>query len=57
VMTQKVQKLVSLTAARPQVHVGDEKRAKPSRGVVRHDPTILSAMIMRDMYQRPVSVM
>src|SRR4029453_217339 len=28
VMTQKVQKLVSLTAARTQVHVGDEKRAK-----------------------------
>jgi hypothetical protein len=28
------------------MHIGDEKRAKPSRGVVRHDTTISNAMVM-----------
>jgi hypothetical protein len=31
--------------------VGDEQRAKPSRGVVRHDAAMSDAMIMGDMYQ------
>jgi hypothetical protein len=39
------------------MHIGDEERAKPSRGVVRHDATISDAMIMRDIYQWPVSVL
>ena len=46
VTAEKVEKLVGLTAARTKMHIGDEKRAKPSRGVVRHDTTISNAMIM-----------
>jgi hypothetical protein len=28
------------------MHIGDEERTKPSRGVVRHGTTISNAMIM-----------
>jgi hypothetical protein len=31
------------------VNVGDEQRAKSSRGAPRHDTTISDAVIMRDM--------
>ena len=46
VTAEEVEKLVGLTAACTQMHVGDKQRAKPSRGVVRHDTTISNAMIM-----------
>jgi hypothetical protein len=39
------------------MYVGDEQRAKSSRGVVRHDSTMSDAMTMRDMYQFPVSIL
>jgi hypothetical protein len=45
-MAEEVEKLVGLTAARTKMHIGDEERAKPSRGVVRHGTTISNAMIM-----------
>ncbi len=46
VMAEEVEQLVGLAAARAEMHVGDEQRAKPSRGVVRHGTTISDAMIM-----------
>ncbi len=49
VMAEEVEQPVGLAAARSQVDVGDEQRAKPSRGVVRHDTTLSDAMIMRGM--------
>jgi hypothetical protein len=45
-MAEEVEKLVGLTAARTKMHIGDEKRTKPPRGVVRHGATIPNAMIM-----------
>jgi hypothetical protein len=48
-MPKKIEQPVGLAAARSQVDVGDEQRAKPSRGVVRHDTTLSGAMIMRGM--------
>jgi hypothetical protein len=39
------------------MHIRDEQRAKPSRGVIRHGKTISDAMIMADIYQSPVSVL
>ena len=57
VMAEEVEKLVGLTATRTKMHIGDEERTKPSRGVVRHGTTISNAMIMWDIYQRPVSVL
>jgi hypothetical protein len=56
-VTEKVEQPVGLTAARSQMYVGDEQRAKSSRGVVRHDSTMSDAMTMRDMYQFPVSIL
>jgi hypothetical protein len=56
-MAEKVEQSVGLTAARSQVDVGDEQRAKPSRGVVRHDTTLSDGMVMRDMYQPVISVL
>ena len=49
VMAEEIEQPVGLAAARAEVHVGDEQRAKPSRGVVRHDTTLLRCMIMRGM--------
>jgi hypothetical protein len=49
VMAEKIKQLIGLTAARTKMHIGDEQRAKPSRGVVRHSATISNVMIMRDM--------
>jgi len=46
VMAEEIEKLVGLTAARTKMHIGDEERTKPSRGVVRHGTTISNAMIM-----------
>jgi hypothetical protein len=57
VMAEEVEKLVGLTAARTKMHIGDEKRTKPPRGVVRHGATISNAMIISDIYQLPVSVL
>jgi hypothetical protein len=48
-MAEEVEQPVGLTAARSQVDVGDEQRAKPSRGVIRHDTTLSDAMTMRGM--------
>jgi hypothetical protein len=39
------------------MNVGDEQRAKPSRGVVRHDAAISDAVSMRNMYQPPFSLL
>ena len=44
VMAEEVEQPVGLTAARSQMDVGDEQRAKPSRGVIRHDTTLSDAM-------------
>ena len=46
VMAEEIEELVGLTAARTKMHIGDEERTKPSRGVVRHGTTISNAMIM-----------
>ena len=57
VMAEEVEQLVGLAAARSEMDVGDEQRAKSSRGVLRHGTAISGAVIMRDMYQLPVSVL
>src|SRR5262245_46090406 len=49
VIAEEVKKLVGLAAACSEVNVGDEQRAKSSRGVLRHDTTISDALIIRDM--------
>jgi hypothetical protein len=56
-MAEEVEQPVGLTAACTQMKVGDEQRAKPSRGVVRHDAAISDAVSMRDMYQLPFSLL
>src|SRR4029077_18655589 len=37
---EEVEQLVGLAAACSQMDVGDKQRAKPSRGVIRHDTAI-----------------
>jgi hypothetical protein len=54
---EEVEQLVGLAAACSQMDVGDKQRAKPSRGVIRHDTAISGAPIMRDMYQPAFSVL
>jgi hypothetical protein len=49
VIAEEVEKLVGLATACSEVNVGDEQRAKSSRGAPRHDTTISDAVIMRDM--------
>ena len=46
VLAQEIEQLVGLAAARAEMHVGNEKRAKPSRGVLRHDTTISNGIFM-----------
>jgi hypothetical protein len=55
VMAEKVEQLFRLAAARSQMYVGNEQRAKSSRGVVRHGATISDPMIMRDIYSLLIS--
>ena len=48
VMAQKIEQFVGLAAARSQMHVGNEKRAKASRGVFRHGAPFSSSFFMSD---------
>jgi hypothetical protein len=52
-MAQEVEQFVGLAAARSQMHVGDEKRAKSSRGVIRHGATFSKTVFMCAGISRP----
>ena len=52
VVAQEVEQFFGLAAARAEMHVRDEKRAKSSRGVLRHVPAVPAAMIMGESISR-----
>jgi hypothetical protein len=46
VPAQEVEEFFGLTAARAEMHVGDEKRAISFRGEVRHEPSLVGVLFM-----------